>query len=262
MSLIGEKMLKLLYTGSKWVAVASLLLLLIALLYKDRLPEPDVYQFEELSDPVQRPTLRTPFTVETADQRYRVKPVFEYELEGVIVSYHDADDFSDIWHHDKWQDFLNVRDLCVIWGDNVANGVYQAMQFDNDSWTCWAYLPDAETADRFNKTQLSNNHLLVDDEMIKRELMSAQTGDHIRISGQLASYENPSNGFLRGTSTRRDDTGNGACETLFVENFQILNKANPGWRKLYAIAQRTLGVSLVLFMILFFITPVTRPFNN
>ncbi len=80
-----------------------------------------------------------PFWIETAGQRYRGKPLFDYSLEGVIVSYHEADGFTDIWHHEKWLDFLNIRDLCVIWGDNVSSGVYRNMTFDNDSWTCWAY---------------------------------------------------------------------------------------------------------------------------
>ena len=183
-------------------------------------------------------------------------------LEGVVVSYHDADDFTDIWHHEKWLDFLNIRDLCVIWGSNVSSNVYRRMSFENDSWTCWAHWPDGDTGSRFSMSELSNNHLLVSDDALKRTLMSAETGDHIRISGQLARYENPANGFVRSTSTRRDDTGNGACETLFVETFEIIDKANPGWRSLATAARWSLGLSLGLFLILFFITPVRKPFND
>lgn len=253
-------MLHLLKSISKWLVIASLLCLLFALLYKDRLPEPAYYQSDRLTDPQQRSTLREPFWIEESGQRYRIKPVFDYTFEGVVVSYHDADGISDIWHHDKWQDFINVRDLCVIWGNNVSNGVYLDMTFENDSWTCWAYWPDGDTGARFNMTQLSNNHLLVDDQEIKRRLMSAEPGDHIRISGQLASYENPANGFLRGTSTRRDDTGNGACETLYVETFEIVKKANTRWRTLFRLAQWSLGLSLSLFLVLFIITPIRKPF--
>lgn len=254
-------MLHILQSVSKWGAIVSLLLLLLGLFYKDRLPEPNYYQHDRLTDPVQRPTLRSPFWIEAEEQRYRIKPLFDYALEGVIVSFHDADDFSDIWHHEKWKDFLNIRDLCVIWGDNVSSGVYRDMKFENDSWTCWAYWPDAQTGARFSMRQLSNNHLLVDDESIKHHLMSAEPGDHIRLNGQLANYENPANSFQRGTSTRRDDTGNGACETLYVEDFDIVKKANPKWRKLFSIAKWSLGLSLTLFLILFFVTPVRRPFS-
>lgn len=251
-------MLPLLQSISKWIAIVTLLILLTSLIYKDRLPVPDDFLSDQLEDPVQTPTQRTPFWVEAGGQRYRLTPVYDYTLEGVIVSHHDAGAFSDIWHHDKWQDFINLRDLCVIWGHNVSSGVYREMKFENDSWTCWAYWPDAETADRFKMTQLSNNHLLVDDASIKHRLMAAETGDQIRISGMLTSYENPANGFKRGTSTRRDDTGNGACETLYVKDFELVHKANNRWRSLYSFAKWTLGLSITLFLILFFVIPARK----
>jgi hypothetical protein len=255
-------MLHILQSISKWTVILSLFLLLSSLVYKDRLPDPGLYEINRLTDPIQQSTFRTPFWIETGGQRYRIKPLHDYILEGVVVSHHNADAFSDIWHHDKWKDFLNVRDLCVIWGDNVGTGVYQNMKFENDSWTCWAYWPDAHTGSQFQMKQLSNNHLLVDDLFIKEALMSAERGDHIRISGQLASYENPGNGFLRGTSTRRDDTGNGACETIYVEDFKIVAKANTLWRSVYRVSTWILGLSLVLFLILFAITPVRKPFKG
>ena len=255
-------MLHLLQSTSKWILIASLLLLLVSLFYKDRLPDPAQYDIDRLTDPRQESTFRSPFWVETGGQRYRINPQHAYTLEGVVVSHHDADAFTDIWHHDKWKDFLNVRDLCVIWGGNVDTGVYQNMDFKNDSWTCWAYWPDAQTGAQFQMRQLSNNHLLVDDLFLKEALMSAETGDHIRIRGQLASYENPANGFLRGTSTSRDDTGNGACETIYVEDFQIVTKANPFWRGVYRVSAWSLGLSLIVFLVMFFITPVNRPFRD
>jgi hypothetical protein len=251
-------MLHLLQAISKWGLIISFVILLLSLLYKDRLPDPDHYEIRRLIDPIQESTFRSPFWIEAEGERYRIKPLYDYTLEGVVVSYHDADSFSDIWHHRRWKDFLNVRDLCVIWGANVSNGVYQDMTFDNDSWTCWAYWPNAQTGANFQMTQLSNNHLLVGDEYIKEELMSAEPGDHIRISGQLASYENPANNFKRGSSTRRDDRGNGACETIYVESFEIVSKANVRWRGIYTFSVWSLGFFLTAFLILFVITPVRK----
>jgi hypothetical protein len=249
----------LLQSISQWIALAALLLLLIALYHKDQLPVPAYYQSDRLTDPIQRPISSNPFWIEQSGQRYQITPLFDYALEGVIVSYHDADSITDIWHHEKWRDYINIRDLCVIWGENVRSGVYQDMKFENDSWTCWAYWPDRQTGERFSMTQLSNNHLLVDNEVVKRSLMSAQLGDHVRITGQLASYENSANNFKRGTSTRRDDTGNGACETLYVTSFETIKKANTRWRSLFRFAKWTLGISLGLFVILFAITPIRKP---
>lgn len=248
-------MLHRLESLSQWMAIASLSILLLTYFQKDELPSPDAYGLDRMPAPLQEETSIAPFWSETGGERYRINPVYEYRLEGVVVSYHDADAFSDIWHHDKWKDFLNVRDLCVIWGDNLHSGVYQDMTFKNDSWTCWAYWPDSQTGSRFVPSQLSNNHILADDFELKRILMSAEIGDHIRLRGMLASYENPANGFLRGTSTTRTDSGNGACETIYLKGFEIVQKANDKSRALYRIAKWSLIFFLSLFLLLFFITP-------
>lgn len=230
----------------------------ITYLLKDERPEPDYYDLDQLKAPLQTATDAPPFTTEVNGQRYRIKPLFDYELEGVVVSYHDSDSFADIWHHGKWQDFINIRDLCVIWGKNVRSGVYQEMDFSNDSWTCWAYWPDAATRTRFSMSQLSNNHLLSDDDDIKEQLMAAGPGDHIRLRGMLAAYANQFNGFKRGTSTTRTDTGNGACETIFLQDFEIVNEANPGVRRLYSASKWLAVLSLLGFVVMFIVAPIRK----
>ncbi|MDJ0805869.1 MAG: hypothetical protein QNJ78_03460 [Gammaproteobacteria bacterium] len=242
----------------KWIFLVGLAVTAVTYFQKDRLPEIDFYETQSLSDPRQTKTHKRPFETSAGDQTYHVEPLFDYELHGVVVSYHDADSFTDITHHRRWQDFLNIRDLCVVWGENVSNGVYREMDFSNDSWTCWAYWDNAEIGSRFSMSQLSNNHLLTDDEEVKRSLMSAQVGDHIRLIGVLASYANPGNGFRRGTSTVRTDMGNGACETIYLHDFEIVNQANGTIRRIYAIAKWLTLVSLLGFIVMFFISPVRQ----
>ena len=123
------------YTRALFILSLSVTLALYFL--KDRLPPPAFYDIDSLADPRQWPTQQKSFVTRVHDEQYRIKPLYDYELDGVIVSYHNADDFTDIWHHERWRDFINLRDLCVIWGNNVASGVYHEMDFHNDSWTCW-----------------------------------------------------------------------------------------------------------------------------
>ena len=42
--------------------------------------------------------------------------------------------------------------------------------------------------------------------------------------------------FKRGTSVVRTDTGNGACETVYVEAFENLKPGGGPWRTLYWVA--------------------------
>jgi hypothetical protein len=238
------------------VFLLSILVVVATWRQRDQLPAPDFYDALALQAPRQDVTARRPFQVEAGGQRYDIEPVFDYALDGVVVSYHDADSVADIWHHGSWQDFLNVRDLCVIWGDNVRSGIYRDMEFRNDSWTCWAYWPDAQTGARFRMNELSNNHLLADDPVVTKALMSARPGDHVRLTGVLARYRNPANGFARGTSLSRDDRGNGACETVYLTGFEVVSAANEGVRRLHTAARWIAGLSLAGFLVAFVVAPV------
>jgi hypothetical protein len=77
--------------------------------------------------------------------------------------------------------------------------------------------------------QLSNNHLISGDDFIRRQVRKIRIGDQVRVRGYLAGYSSPGVG-KRGTSTTRTDTGDGACETIFVEQFRILEPATSPWR--------------------------------
>ena len=60
-------------------------------------------------------------------------------------------------------------------------------------------------------------------------------GDQVHFRGYLAEYSH-GGGFKRGTSIVRTDTGNGACETVFVEDVEILKPGGGPWRKLVWVA--------------------------
>ncbi len=121
------------------------------------------------------------------------------------------------------------------------------MRFESGSWTCWAKPETAEAQTRFFGQHLSNNHLISDNRQIKKRIMSAERGDQIYLKGYLANYSQPGGGF-RGTSTTRTDTGNGACETIYVEEFEILKKSNRFWRFLFTLSTLLVAASLIFFI--------------
>ena len=51
---------------------------------------------------------------------------------------------------------------------------------------------------------------------------------------------------MRGTSTTRNDTGGGACETVYVTQFEIIRRANAGWRAAIPLAIAVAGSCLAL----------------
>ena len=80
--------------------------------------------------------------MESQGVTYTIEPLFDYALDGVVVSLHDSDAFIDVYHFKDWKDFLNIRDLCVVWDPNVGSGVFRAMDYHNTTWTCWIAGPE------------------------------------------------------------------------------------------------------------------------
>lgn len=191
------------------------------------------------AEPVQTATAREPFQVEFNGASYTVAPEYAYDITGMIVSYRHHDGNSRM--HSRANDHLNMLDVCVIWGDNPANDRLDKISFWNGIFTCNVKTRDQQAWDAFDMNKLSNNHLISDDDFIRTQVRKIRVGDQIRIKGYLSSYTSESSS-TRGTSTTRTDTGDGACETIYVEQFKIVKAATSYWRV-------SMWVSLVLLMV-------------
>lgn len=236
----------------KLLAAASLALLLASCWQAESLPPPAQLNEALLAPPQQIPVHQAPFQTRVGEVDYTVRPLYRYELTGLVVSRHDSQTWWD-YAHAEWKDALNAVDLCVVWGDNVASGAYQPLSYSSDQWTCHVETRSTEAWQAFDPTALSNNHLLADRPELAKLLRQARVGDQIRLSGYLSEYSHKVGaGFHRGTSTTRDDTGNGACETIYVEQFEILQAGGKPWRALRWPA----AVACLVFVALWLRQPV------
>ncbi|WP_154222554.1 hypothetical protein [Marinicella rhabdoformis] len=195
------------------------------------------------SEPKQSPINRPAFLTEYNKETFEVIPKYDYEIYGLVVSYrlHDANGSTMI--HDLNKDHLNVADFCVVWGTSADPQLLKAMEFSNGQFTCNYGASSHQVWEDFNHNQLSNNHLLATDENIRSAIDRIRIGDQIHIKGWLSHYVNPM-GYERGTSTTRTDTGNGACETVFVNEIHILQSMSTEWRHLIWLSFLSLSAAL------------------
>ncbi len=235
--------------------IVSFVLLLGAFFMKDRLPDPDLGIKKLYRLPVQTKTRKKPFFVTAGDTRYTIEPLFDYELHGLVVTYYDSTGWWDVTHKFLWKDFLNIKDICVVYGLNARSGVYKDIIWKSGSWTCHAK-PKRKLRRAFSSACFSNNHLLSAEKIVQKEIMRAERGDVVRLKGYLAKYHHK-NGS-RGSSTSRFDTGDAACETIFVEEFEILKKSNRIWRILFTIATYIVAGCLIA-MIAIYIKEMRTP---
>jgi hypothetical protein len=233
----------MLRTLNRIVLCASALTLSVAFFNRNEIPGAINFHPRLGDEPRQRPVDERPFTVPYAGVEYRVEPLYDYELYGLVVSYrqHDGKDSMHRWSNDH----LNVADVCVVWSDTAFSPTLRKLDFWNGVFTCNVQTRDSVAWSRFKMDQLANNHLISADPFIRDRVAEIRIGDQIRVKGSLARY-GAVGGGLRGTSTTRDDTGDGACETILVDELEIVVPGFSRWRAALWISLAVLVATLAV----------------
>lgn len=246
----------------KAVLFISIVVFFVSFFQKDNFPNKKEILKELCQNPVQTETNKASFEKEKGGIIYTINPLYDYELYGLVVSCHHSASWWD-YYHKKWDDFINIKDICVVFGDNIESEVYSEMEFKSGSWTCYPEFKSGTPEKIWSKYQnscMSNNHLLSCDKEISKAIINAEKGDQIYLKGHLAEYSHSEGSFRRGSSVSREDTRNGACETIYVLDFQIIKKANPFWRFAFSFTKYLIIGCLALLAIFFFKSPIyNRP---
>jgi hypothetical protein len=239
-------------TLTKFILFVSLGFWLVSFFQKDRLPDKSAILPELYQAPLQTETEAEPFQIKRKGVAYKITPLQEYELYGLAVS---ENDFRDFWEklHEDWNDHINVKDLCVVWGPNVESDVYQKVKYRSGEFTC--YLEAKNNRDRtiwtqFKLNALSNNHLLSDRNDILKKISQTRKGDQIHFKGYLVEYISDSMYGPRKSSLIREDNG---CEVIYLTHFEILKKANRFWHFLFLWSGRAAFACLVLLVSYFIV---------
>ena len=229
--------------------------LYVAAFFKsEQLPGPDKIRRQLYRSPVQTKAHLPAFKATRAGITYTITPLYHYHIYGLVVSPFNTATWWNYYHPD-WRDFLNIKDLCVIWGNNLKNDAYQKMRFNSLSFEChWSCFSQDDCA-RFDRHAISNNHLLSANKEVSELIMSVKKGDQIYLGGYLAEYSHSNGEFHRGTSTSREDEGSHACETVYVKKIRILKRANPQWHLCRRIAKYAVFAFIILLLITHFKAP-------
>lgn len=239
--------------------------------YRNALPSPNAIDPLLKNDPIQTLTSKQPFFVDTKDFRFYIEPLYEYHLYGLVVSKYNARK-KFMARVDK---DLNFTDICVLWGKNAFSGVYNKVSFWSGEFTCYANskTPVYFYGEKYKQVNLdnipsdvaifnidlfSNNHLVTENKQLGKLLRNVNIGDQISISGYLVNYGASADNIYRRTSTVRTDTGNGACETIYVTSFATLHK--NGYRQASNLSLITL-FSLFIIWLAYQLTPFTTKNN-
>lgn len=118
-----------------------------------------------------------------------------------------------------------------MWGRNLTAGVYRDVDFWSGDWTCYFQFESQEVGASFKFDEISNTHVLAKDPVIRAKIDALEIGDEYKMTGRLVDYEQAFGG-RRNSSLIRTDTGNGACEVMFVESIEVLHSHNGLFAKM------------------------------
>jgi hypothetical protein len=243
----------------RYLAISFLLCVAGAIYFALRdVPLPEAARIDRAiteGEPLQAASDARAFTTVIEGYTYTLSPRATYEIAGLVVSQHRGDAFFNLYHQ---ADPGTIKDVCVVWGEDITNGSYRKVKFSSGEFTC-SYRWSGVLSPAFNPEKFANNHLIPASPAIARQIGAIHVGDQVRMKGLLVDYAVTRDGreiFTRRTSLVRNDTDNGACEILYVTDLSVVARGHH----LQADAGRYLGyLSLALLVALASVWLVRRP---
>ena len=233
-------------------AVVAALTLALSWYFKGRLPEGDAVSPRCLGAPLQTPTARKINLHKINGYEYMVEPQAEYDISACVVS-----------TNAHWRAMFGVLgeatdtpDVGVVWGENLVSGDINKVDFWSGDFTLfWQYGPGV----RFYANAGGNVHVLAATPEVYDIATGLRRGDQIRLRGCLVNYYRTDWGaHWRKSSLTRDDVGPTACEVMFVEQIEIIERGTPVWYFLYSASFWLLLFSLAGIAGIF-LRAVTKP---
>ncbi len=137
-----------------------------------------------------------------------------FEVQGRVLSrrHYLGDERADI----------SPIDLALGWGKMSDLAFVQKIEFlQNNRFLYW-HVNEFPMPRKELEASASNMHLIPADEEIELELKRIKKGQVVSLSGYLVDVKAPDD-FIWATSRSRDDSGDGACEIIYVKAVKIRN---------------------------------------
>ncbi len=207
-----------------WLLVIVLALALVAgavVLYKaysspEETIAPDTETLDLTRDPVQSDATGQPLPViEIGGRQIFLWAKAQYSITGQLAS---KNRYTNGFMSD-----LSPWDYALAWG-HVGTYIDQLRFKQMVRFCLFQPKKDAVVDIDYVNTHMSNNHLIPATKNIRRALALAKKGDILKLDGYLVNVEAGKKGktvATWNTSTTRTDTGNGACEIIYVTRLRI-----------------------------------------
>jgi hypothetical protein len=140
---------------------------------------------------------------------FQLQPRASYEIEARVLS-------VEQYHVDAGAKLAPV-DFAVGWGPMSDSAVIEHFRV-RQSARFYTIYPDKNAIDLTTALRSSANmHLIPANDAVLKTLHTTRPGHLVTLEGYLVTASR-ADGFSWNTSLTRDDTGNGACELMYVQS--------------------------------------------
>lgn len=150
---------------------------------------------------------------------WRIRPLATYDITARLLhkKRYYAIDSAD----------LVPYDFAVGWGPMSDSAVLGKLTItQGNRFFFWQYHGAPPIPEDQIISHAANMHLIPSNGAVRRALWWASPGDIVHMTGYLVEAHSQAGGVWR-SSLSRTDTGNGACELMWVESCEFL-QGNPG----------------------------------
>jgi hypothetical protein len=171
------------------------------------------------SDPLQEDLTAPAFSIHNAGFHWTITPKAHYTVAGRVLSFHV--------YNSGWQSSLSPVDLALGWGVLADRSVDRWISWSQSGrWYYYHWAANAPYMPEVIGSHSSNVHIIPGNDRVRKVLPLIHKDDLVILEGMLVNVDgtNGSQSFGWHTSLSRTDTGDGACEVLYVQRV-LLNGA-------------------------------------
>ena len=143
---------------------------------------------------------------------YTLTPLARFEIEARVLA-------RENYRFDRGAD-LSPVDLALGWGPMSDSAVLDTIDISQRGRFYYWSTDRFRIPRRVIETHSANMHLIPADGVIENQLDRVRPGHLVRLQGYLVEAR-ANDGFRWRSSLTRDDTGNGACELIWVEQIEF-----------------------------------------
>ena len=143
---------------------------------------------------------------------YEIEPLARFELEARVLR-------VERYRLDRGAGLAPV-DLALGWGGMSDTAVLEKIQITQGTRFYYWQADVLPIPRRDIETQSANMHMVPADGLVARRLKDVRPGHIVKLSGYLIEARAP-DGWRWRSSLSREDTGNGACELIWVERVEL-----------------------------------------